>query len=102
MLAMTRPSSTSGEPAAPKKPLRTPNRRIVSTLQMRLPVAEVDGVQLSFSAEGVDPAVRDDGDGARPFVEPEIVAVGGRICVAPARVARPRVERFDDFFVPTR
>ena len=36
--AMTLPSSTSGDPAAPKKPLATLKRAAVSSLQSRVPV----------------------------------------------------------------
>ena len=41
MFVMTLPPSTSGEPAAPKNPLRTPNRSAVSTSQSGSPVSRL-------------------------------------------------------------
>ena len=55
-------------------------------------------MQLPFRAERVDAILRDDGNGARPFVEAEIVAVSGRIRKPPERVAAPCVERLDHLF----
>ena len=65
-----------------------------------LPGCEIDRVQLSLRAEGVDASLRDHGDRPRAFVEPEVVPVTGGVRVTPPRIARPRVERFDDLFVP--
>ena len=47
----------------------------------------------------VNPAVDDHGDRARPFIEPEIVAIGSRIRRAPLGSSGPRVEGLDDFFI---
>ena len=65
----------------------------------RLPGREIDRVQLPFGAVRVDDAVGDDRHGARPFVESEIVAVGGGIRVPPLRRAGERVERLDDLAI---
>jgi len=64
-----------------------------------LAVGEIERVQLPFGAERVDAILCDDGNGARPFVEAEIVAIGGRIRKSPARVAASCVERLDHLFV---
>ena len=99
MLAMTRPSSTSGEPAAPKKPLRNAETARGVDAPDALAVGEIERVQLPFRAERVDAILRDDRNGARSFVEAEIVAVGGRIREPPERVAAACVERLDHLFV---
>src|SRR4029077_11005281 len=64
-----------------------------------LAVGEIERVELPFGAECVDAILRDDRNGARPFVEAEIVAVGGRIRKPPQRVAASCVERLDHLFV---
>ncbi len=97
--AMTRPSSTSGDPALPKKPFW----RAEALPRVLAPDAralrEIDRVQLTLGAEGVDDAVGDDRHRARALVEAEVVAIGGRIGVAPLLVAGACVERLDDLFV---
>ena len=95
MLAMTRPSSTSGEPAAPKKPLRhvEPARRV--HVPDALAGREIDRVQLSFGAEGVDAAAGDHRHRSRSFVEAEVVAIASwdtRSATA-ARRCGPRTPR---------
>ena len=72
----------------------------MSSLQSRVPLREVDGVQLALGAERVDHAVGNDRDGARTFVESEVVAIaswGRRSATSSAPVFG--VERLEDFFV---
>ena len=99
-LASTRPSSTSGDPAAPKNPFGTRKRCMRVHAPDARALRQVDGVELPLRTERVDDAVRDDRHRARTLVESEVVAVGRRVGVAPLARARARIDRFDNLLVP--
>src|SRR4029078_13245272 len=60
---------------------------------------EIDGGQLALGAERVHASAGDDGNGARTFVESEVVTVRGGIRIAPLAGAGLGVERFDDLLI---
>ena len=99
ILAMTRPFSTSGDPAAPKKPLRTLKRCIGIDVPDLLARRQVDRGELAFRSEGVDTTVGDDGYGAWSLVKTEVVSIGRRISVAPLAFSCTAVKRLDDLLV---
>ena len=93
MFAITRPPSTSGEPAAPKNPSA---RRTLRRLVRPQPLAAFEAVR----AAALQPRTcrqprRDHRNRARPLVEAEVIAVGRRIAALPLRRPARRIERLD-------
>ena len=60
---------------------------------------EVDAAHHAIRAVGEDAPAGDDRHRARPFVEPEVIAIAGRVVEGPRRLARERVHRFDGLAV---
>ena len=56
-------------------------------------------MQLAFRPVGVDAAIANNGNRARPFIEPEIITIRCGIGVTPLRRTGERIERFDDFAI---
>ena len=90
--AMTLPPSTSGDPAAPKKPFVDLELAHRIDVPHGLPGCERYGVQLPFRAVRVHQAIGHDGHRARSFIEAEIVSIRCGIRVPPLRCAGQGVE----------